>query len=229
MLTNSVERINALAGINSASKYLEVGVWRGATFTQVNVPYKVAVDRRFQFDFHGYANDHTIFHEVVSDYFFTNLASQHGKFDLIFLDGLHTFEQTFRDFCVSLKFSHANTLWLIDDTVPSSLLAANPNDQVTERIRRLFHIKDYRWMGDVYKVIFAIHDFFPQFSWATFNGHGQTVIWLETRKNFTPTWNSLKKISLLGYRNFLEFKESHMSIMDDYKVLDLIKSAGNRL
>ena len=226
MLTESFERLNALAEINSASKYLEVGVSRGATFTRVNVPYKVAVDPRFRFNVRDYANRQTIFHEVTSDCFFSKLASDHGQFDLIYLDGLHTFHQTFRDFCASLRYSHANTIWLIDDTHPSGLLAANPNPLVTKWLQRLFRIKTGDWMGDVFKVIFAVHDFFPQFTYATFPHHGQTAVWLETRRDFNPTWNSLEKISGFGYRNFLQFRDTHLSIMAASEVLEAVKQGG---
>lgn len=216
------ERLNALAKINSASKYLEIGVLKGQTFTQVDIPYKVAVDPKFRFDFQSYADQQTIFHEVTSDLFFSTLASKHGEFDLIYLDGLHTFEQTLRDFRASLEYSHAHTIWLIDDTCPSSWLASIPNYMLKRVIHRLLLVKDKRWMGDVFKVVFAIHDLFPQFSYATFPGHGQTVVWLETRTDLNPTWNSLEEINRLGYQDFLRFRDSHLSIMDPSKILERV-------
>ncbi len=201
---------------------------KGYTFTKVDVPYKVAVDPNFILNINDYANMQTIFHEVTSDLFFSELASRHGEFDLIYLDGLHTFEQTFRDFCASIKYSHAGTIWLIDDIYPSSMLAANPNFQVTTLIRKLFRIKDNRWMGDVFKVVFTIHDFFPQYSYATFPDYNQTVVWSETRKDFTPTWNSLGKISHFGYRSFQRFRDSHFSFMEGPKIFEAVKMSRKR-
>ena len=223
ILNERFERLNALAKINDASTYLEVGVAEGSTFKKVDIPYKVAVDPKFQFDVHDYADQKTIFHEVTSDDFFSCFTSEHSKFDLIYLDGLHTFEQTFRDFCASLGRSHENTIWLIDDTHPSNWLAANPKRGVHRWGRKLLRIKDKSWMGDVFKVVFAIHDFFPQFNYATFPGHGQTAVWLSTRKDFTPTWNSLKKISRLGYLDFLKFKDTHMKIMEATEIIESVK------
>ncbi len=223
MLNRRFERLNALASINSASSYLEIGVARGATFFQVDVPYKVGVDLKFQFNVRDHADQNTIFHEMASDGFFSELASEHGEFDLIYLDGLHTFEQTFRDFCASIRHSQASTIWLIDDTHPSGWIAAYPNPLIARVLRKLFGVRDGRWMGDVFKVVFAIHDFYPQFSYATFPGHGQTVVWLETRKSSTPTWNSLERIRRLGYRSFLQSRDSHMSIMEAPKVLESVK------
>ncbi|MGH8002957.1 MAG: class I SAM-dependent methyltransferase [Brasilonema sp.] len=225
MLAKRFERLNALAKINSASRYLEIGVAQGVTFTQIDVSYKIAVDPKFKFNFQEYADQKTIFYEVRSDLFFSKFASEHDEFDLIYLDGLHTFEQTFRDFCASLKNSHKHTIWLIDDTHPSSWLAANPNPKFVKRLRKYLNIKDRRWMGDVFKVVFAIHDFFPQFSYATFPGHGQTVVWLENRDNFTPTWNSLEKISRLGYRDFLKFRDSHLLVLEPSKILESLEKS----
>lgn len=207
MLTERFERLNALVQVNGASKYLEIGVDSGRTFTKVEAPYKVGVDPNFKFDTSRYADSNTRFHDVTSDDFFAKHASMHGAFDLIYLDGLHTFEQTFRDFCASLTFAHSRTIWLIDDTNPTGILAMNPDYRLAYRLRRLLRIKDRRWMGDIFKVVFAIRDFFPQFSYATFPEHGQTVVWYGTRENFEPKWNSLKKISNLGYRDFLVSKD----------------------
>jgi hypothetical protein len=217
------QRLNALAKINSAARYLEVGVSKGITFNQVDIPFKVAVDPKFRFKVQDYASQNTIFHEVTSDLFFSKLAPIYGEYDLIYLDGLHTFEQTFRDFCASLCYAHARTIWLIDDTHPTGRLAAIPDHQFVKRSRKVLRIKDARWMGDVFKAVFAIHDFFPQFSYATFPEHGQTAIWLETRENFLPTWNSLEKISRLSYGDFLKFRDSHLSIMPPSQILETIE------
>ncbi len=40
MLTEAHERLNALAGINAARRYLEIGVATGATFVKVNVAHE---------------------------------------------------------------------------------------------------------------------------------------------------------------------------------------------
>jgi hypothetical protein len=223
MYDTRFDRLNALAGINSTNKYLEIGVSKGVTFNQVDLPFKVAVDPKFRFKTQDYANQNTIFHEVTSDLFFSKLAPTYSEFDLIYLDGLHTFEQTFRDFCASLRYSHARTIWLIDDTHPIGKLAAIPDYEFVKKLRKVLHIKEVRWMGDVFKAIFAIHDFFPQFSYATFPGHGQTVIWQETRENFAPTWNSLEKISRLSYGDFLNFRDSHLSMMEPSQILESIE------
>lgn len=222
MLDERYERINQLARINHAQSYLEVGVSAGKTFSKVQIEKKVAVDPKFKFDQSKYDSTKVFFYEMESDRFFVEFASKHGPFDLIFLDGLHTFEQTFRDFCFSLNFSHKRTIWLIDDTLPNNWVEAQPNTKMVGGVRTIFKTGGTLWMGDVYKTIFAIHDFFPQFSYASFTGHTQTVLWLETRDQFKPTWNSLKKISGIGFNQFLKWKDSHLNLGDPQTVIEKV-------
>lgn len=217
------ERINALAKIISATSYLEIGVFEGINFNQIEIPYKVGVDPLFLFNVEEYADETTIFHKMTSDKFFSDSAPTYGKFDLIFLDGLHTFEQTFRDFCASIGYSHDRTIWLIDDTRPNSWFASFRRKKLTRGVRKLLGIKTGNWMGDVFKVVFAIHDFFPQYRYVTFPGLSQTVIWTEPRRNFSPTWNSLGKISRMGYRDYIKFKDSHIPTLEDSEILSLIE------
>ena len=68
MLERRFERLNALADINSASKYLEIGVSSGETFIRVKVPKKIAVDPCFRDDVHKkYANENNIEIIINSD------------------------------------------------------------------------------------------------------------------------------------------------------------------
>ncbi len=223
------ERLNKLASINQSSRYLEIGVSKGFTFNAIEIDYKVAVDPKFKFDVEKYASDQIVFLEVSSDNFFKSHAKEFESFDLIYLDGLHTFEQTFRDFCASLALGHSKTIWLIDDTCPGSYAQAQSSLQRSRQIKKFARQKDSSWMGDVFKVVAAIHDFFPQYSFATFPDHGQTVVWKKSREDFEPKWNSLEIISRLEYGDFVELqgslfkREPYESIFEQIRY-DLSKS-----
>lgn len=221
------ERLNALAKLNDAKQYLEIGVCRGVTFNQISVPVKVGVDPNFLFDTSLYANHNRHFHKVTSDVFFSREANAYRPFDLIYLDGFHTFEQTFRDLCSSLSFSHNRTLWLLDDTCPDSLAAADRSTDRAAFLRKQLNINNGSWMGDVFKVICAIHDFFPQLSYATFPGHGQTVLWFSPRTDFHPKWNSLRAISELTFADFLELSNTIFQRTRAENILSLISSSLN--
>ncbi|NET78583.1 DUF563 domain-containing protein [Okeania hirsuta] len=207
-LSSRSSRINKLATVNQSSTYLEIGVSKGSTFNAIDVDHKVAVDPKFRFNTEEYATENITFLEVTSDEFFRNHAKSFERFDLIYLDGLHTFEQTFRDFCASLSCAHTKTIWLIDDTCPGSYAQAQSSLQRCRQLQKISGEKNNSWMGDVFKVVAAIHDFFPQYSFATFPHHGQTVVWNKWRVDFEPKWNSLETISRLEYSDFVELQGS---------------------
>ena len=69
------------------------------------------------------------YHPITSDQYRMPLLGDERPFDLIFLDGLHTYSQTLRDFRASQALAHSRTVWLIDDTVPSDPIAADPDLQ----------------------------------------------------------------------------------------------------
>jgi hypothetical protein len=217
---NTVEVLKAIS-VNNPQSYLEIGVHLGATFNNVVYAEKVGVDPEFLFDIDSYAAQHTRFYNMTSDRFWSAMPEK-GKFDLIFLDGLHTFEQTYRDFCASIAMSHEKTIWLIDDVMPTNFISSLRNYRQVARIRKLFQTRGTSWMGDVFKVIFAIHDFFPQYNFATLKGHGQTVVWYDPRLNFEPKWDSLRKIESLNYMDYLKHRDSVMKIIDVSEIQDLL-------
>ena len=221
-LLSSHDRINAISSIINANNYLEIGISSGNTFLKIDAPFKVGVDPRFKFDYHQHVTPDILFYPSTSDSFFQEEAHSLPLFDFIYLDGLHTFEQTLRDFIFSLRFSHKKTVFLLDDTIPTGIFASLRDSRHSKIYRTLCGIKTGAWMGDVFKVVLAIHDFFPQFSYATFPSHGQTVIWQDLRSNFMPTWNSFSKISHLNYYDFLNYKDSHFNISEPEIILETI-------
>ncbi|NEP78863.1 MAG: DUF563 domain-containing protein [Okeania sp. SIO3B3] len=227
VLKSQSERLNQLATINQSSNYLEIGVCKGVTFNAINIKNKVAVDPKFKFNTNKYATNNIVFLEVNSDDLFRNNAKGFEPFDLIYLDDVHTFEQTFRDFCASLSLTHAKTIWLINNTCPGSYAQAQPSLQNCAKLRQISQEKPGGWMGDIFKIVAAIHDFFPQFSFATFPDHGQTVIWNQWRKDFQPLWNSLETISSLDYLDFVELQETLFKREPYEKIFESIKLAIN--
>lgn len=195
----SARRINAIAKLNSAQHYLEIGVNEGQTFVDVEIEHKDAVDPDFKFDISKHASDKVRFFETTSDAFFT--SDKPKQYDVIMIDGLHTFEQTFRDLLCSLRFAHAKTVWLIDDTVPSDVFSAIPKQGVCYKERQQAGLGGWQWHGDVFKMVPAIHDFLPTLDYATLIGSGnpQTMAWYNPRPDFQPKHNNLETVSRLTY------------------------------
>ena len=198
---SSHERLNAVLDRLPGSRYLEIGVARGATFFNVDAAIKVAVDPRFRFDPRERAeHPEETYHPISSDDYFAQAIGSSEPFDLIFLDGLHTYPQTLRDFLSSMALAHQRTVWLIDDTVPTSAIAADPDLQRVRQVRaQLGQAEDQTWMGDVFKVVAFIDSFLPQFTCLTTDGHGQTFVLPIPRPKAAPRFSSPDAIDRLDY------------------------------
>lgn len=204
----SAPRINTIARMIGAERYLEIGVSKGVTFCSVAVPNKVAVDPHFKFDIKSRPSSEQLF-EMESDKWFLR-HDRSETFDVIFIDGLHTFDQTFRDFCNSLLVANRNTIWVIDDTVPTDIYSAWPDQREARQLRlselslKKMGERPGAWFGDVYKVVFAINDFFPRLSFRTIfpDRKAQTVVWQQVRTDFQPLFNSMGSIAGMSYFDF---------------------------
>jgi hypothetical protein len=173
-----------------APAYLEVGVNRGVTFHALAATTKVAVDPKFDFSQRPEPAPgcSAAYHEVTSDTYFGTIATDADRFDVIYLDGLHTFEQTLRDLINAVEFLTPQGVIVIDDVRPNSYPASLPVPADVRATRALLKVeKDQSWMGDVYKLVFFVETFFQQFSYATIqNNHGQMVMWRQRRAKVVP-------------------------------------------
>ncbi len=196
----SIRRLSRVQEVTGAQRYLEVGVYHASTFHAVPFPEKDAVDVYFPFDTQAYASAEVRFHQMTSDAFFVS-GQAREPYDVIYLDGLHTFEQTFRDFVATLSLAHADTVWLIDDTMPSDVYSAIADPELSIAERHRAGLPGDLWHGDVYKVVLAIHDFCPNVNFATIvdNGNPQTLVWREPRADFRPAFSGLEAISRVSY------------------------------
>jgi hypothetical protein len=170
-------------------------------------------DVKFRFDVKDQRDPRAAFFEMSSNAYFLGPGAAE-RFDLIYLDGLHTFEQTLVDFNASLLLSHESSVILIDDTLPSDVYSALPSQRQAIRFRQKAGGKGRGWHGDVFKLVIYIHDFLPMLSYCTFNtgGNQQTLVWREPRTGFTPVIGSLERISRLDY----------FWLMDNLKILNLL-------
>lgn len=129
--------------------YLEIGVAQGRSMalarkgtTSIGVdPDTGSLERIF---FHSPENTPKLFRMTSDDFFAScDLPGLMGKttVDVAFLDGLHHFDQTLRDFINVERYAGANSLILIHDCLPVNALVA-------ERERQSGF-----WLGDVWKII----------------------------------------------------------------------------
>jgi hypothetical protein len=156
---HSARRINQIIGKNSYS-YLEIGVASGTTLQCVKAVERYGVDPLPSFNVNRLP-DNLQFFKMTSDEFFTSLKPE-TKFDFIFLDGLHEFDQLLKDFVNSLKHIKSGGWILIDDVVPSDSISAIPNIETSYFTRGVGANEGYPWHGDVYKILPVIFENFSE-------------------------------------------------------------------
>lgn len=183
--------------------YLEVGVQAGVTFKDVSAPRRDAVDPKFLLETDTLASSTTRFFEMPSDEFFASACDK--TYDLIFLDGLHTFEQCYRDLCAGLQVLREPGAILIDDTLPGDFFSSLPTLDMAIAAREEHGLSARAWTGDVFKVVLMLHEFYPNLNYVTLRDPANpahkpnTLVWREKRPNFGPAHFGVAKIQSAGY------------------------------
>jgi hypothetical protein len=186
------------------ARYLEVGVWRGVTFDKVPAARKVAVDPVFKLDPPHHERDEpgTEFHEVTSDEYFASIVGRDEQFDVVFLDGLHVYEQTLRDLMNTLDHLAPRGVVVVDDTHPPTHLCALPDRDAYFAVRDYLGESDKRWMGDIYKLVWFVQTFCPHLTYRTIaDNHGQTVFWRTPRADVPQ--RSLREVADLTFEQMV--------------------------
>ena len=109
------------------NSYLEIGCDNDELFSKIKIKNKIAVDP---------VSGGNV--KQTSDQFF---LSNNKNFDLVFIDGLHEYQQVKKDILNSLKNLNDNGIVLVHDCLPDSI-----SKQAVPRYRM-------SWNGDVWKAI----------------------------------------------------------------------------
>lgn len=204
----SPRRLNRLAALVDAHAYLEIGVGAGHTLRAIEVPERTGVDPRSNLESADLDGSGIRLVTSTSDEFFAGLDPGE-TFDLVYVDGLHTFEQAYRDLCSALLHAHARSLILLDDTLPVDVYSNLHDREAAIAARKAAGGAGDAWHGDVFKVVFALHDFHLGLAWATITGSGkpQTLVWRASGEERTPLFDSLEAISRLDYFDLLAHRD----------------------
>ena len=171
----------------------------------MEVTERTGVDPAFAFDTSKVVNELTRCFPQTSDAFFASERAFQA-YDVIFIDGMHTFEQVVRDFSNGILRTHQRSVIILDDTVPDDVYSALPDSSATTRLRRAAGVSDLSWHGDVFKVVFYLHDFWPSLNYRTIVGSGnpQTLVWRSNQADRKPLFDSFEAISRLSYFDMLD-------------------------
>lgn len=213
---HSARRLNQLlAVVDHPRRYLEIGIEKGWTLQAVSAHVAVGVDPHPRFHTEHLPNHVEVYTKTSDEYFEESTA----VFDVIFLDGLHTAAQTYKDFCNATHHLAVNGFIVIDDVLPSDEYSAIPDQQESEKQKELHGITHRAWYGDVYKVLAAIAEFHPTWNFVLLGGdgsaHGQAVVW-QRGQLVSPETASTKIKGLLTKTNFQDFFETQKSLLEPH-------------
>jgi len=181
--TPSADRINRFLRAFGGERYLEIGIEFGRTLEAVHATTVIGVDPAHWINAVRLPA-HIQISSLPSDGYFEGLASGHEaglkRFDLIFVDGLHTFKQSYRDVINSFNVLDDDGMVIVDDTIPSNSFAALPDKRLAKQLRREHGVNSTDWMGDVYRTVLAVARFHPSIEMVTVEDEhhrGQTFMW----------------------------------------------------
>lgn len=104
--TKRFDILNALIGRFGYESYLEIGLRRGECFREVKAAHKTSVDPKAQW---------RATYELTSDEFFKHVQA---RWDLIFIDGLHSEEQVDKDVANALEHLNDGGTIVVHDCNP---------------------------------------------------------------------------------------------------------------
>ena len=147
------EIINREIQKNDYKSYLEIGVSAGQNLRKVKCDYKVGVDPD--------PKSKGTTHYVTSDEFFRDNKE---KFDVIFIDGLHTHDQVAKDISNSLLALNKGGTILLHDL--------SPNKEIIQRVPR----ESSEWTGDCWKAFVDFRKATAHLSYTIDTDYGVGVI-----------------------------------------------------
>ena len=172
--------------------YLEIGCNKDELFSKIICENKIGVDPIRGGNL-----------RITSDKFFQN---NNNKFDCIFIDGLHKYQQVRKDIINSLEALNENGIILLHDCLP--------NDVFAQAVPRCQHV----WNGDVWKALVEFRTYENLDVYTCYADHGIGVIFKRKNKN-------LLKITTTDFHKlkFEEYFNNYKSLMNVISFEELLK------
>ena len=195
-----------LDALPQRSNYLEVGIFKGATFQNVVAGAKWGVDIEPAFDYSKLPKNAQVFVQP-SDVFFAELADD-KKFDMIYIDAEHTFGQAYRELVHSFNHLEKWGVILLDDTVPQDSIASIPSEaESKEAALRMHGTTVWPHQGDVWKLIMQVREKHKNIAVRTIAGPSRprTFMWASEQLGSKMNLESAEQLSSLTYDESFKF------------------------
>ena len=186
--------INKIIKKNNYTNYLEIGCFKNENFDKIIVKNKIGVDPN---------SGGTL--RMTSDQFF---ATNNNKYDLIFIDGLHVYEQVKKDIKNSLQCLNDSGIILIHDCLPRKLWYQTP--------KRM----SFTWNGDVWKALVECRTQKIIDTYTLIADEGIGVIFKRNNNNLLKLeTNNFKKLT---YRSYISNHNKFMNLISVEKFFEEI-------
>ena len=177
------------------NSYLEIGCDDDYSFSQIEVKKKIGVDPYSGGNYKG-----------TSDEFFLRNSE---CFDCIFIDGLHEYDQVYKDIINSLKFLNKGGIILLHDCLPASV-----HQQAVPRYKKI-------WNGDVWKAIVNIRTNADYDTITCYIDHGVSII--RKQKNVDRLNLNIDNFKNLKFKDFYYNYKKYMRLVDYENIFDYLK------
>ena len=194
-LPKRYDLINKVIMKKNYKSYLEIGCDQNQTFDNISIDKKVGVDPIQGGNL-----------KKTSDLFF---SENKKKFDCIFIDGLHTYEQVRKDVYNSLSVLNDNGTIFIHDCLPKGFFY-----QAVPRSRSI-------WNGDVWKIIVEYRSKKDLDTCTCFIDQGVGII--KKRKNSNLFVNDIKNFKNLKFKYFYYNYKTLMNIIEYKDINDFLE------
>jgi hypothetical protein len=200
---NRADIINYLIAKRNYKSYLEIGVDNGKNYQQIVCENKYCVDPYFLNNSDDVKKEEDIpsfvTWRMTSDEMFDTIKKS-VKFDIIFIDGLHTEEQVGKDIINSLKHLNVGGCIVVHDCLPP-----NENAQIVPRIQGL-------WCGDVWKAITMLKEQNIQFNVVDTDLGCGIISYCENAEEL----NYMEK-SVLTWYDFLKHRNELLNVISEFE------------
>jgi hypothetical protein len=204
--------INKLNG----QRYLEIGVDDGVCFCAISVPEKIGVDpiRAAPLVIAEATKPGVRYFALTSDEFFEKMADEAlaKGVDVVFIDGLHTYQQAYQDCMNALKYLNPGGVILLHDCLPISeeeaQIASSYED--AKRINRASNWNS-NWLGDVWKAIIRLRAQHYDLDTCVLDcDHGLGVV--VKGKNNSKLDLSIEQIEMMEFADLVANKKQYLGL-----------------
>ena len=188
------EIIQNIINKKNYESYLEIGCFSNELFNQIKIQNKTGVDP---------VSGGNI--KATSDEFFKKNTN---KFDIIFIDGLHHYDQVKKDIENSIKFLNERGIILLHDCLPSKVY-----DQAVPRCT-------YNWNGDVWKAIVETRCKQDIDTYTIYADQGIGVIFKRPNRNILKL--NIKNFNKLTFKDYFNNHKVYMNIINYEKIFEIL-------